>query len=315
MAATVAVATCAGGSATAARASGPGTAQIVVGPVLDIESAETLFYLRVGGPAEAVPPRSFILIQGLPPAVELSGAERAGPGTWVVSLSALEDLTVKAPAGFVGGSDIVITLFDGAGTELAVRDVHLYAKDRVATGPDSQQAEGAPSKHSEIVSLPPPAAAPGVQAEARPPPTSRASLPASTAGPAEPSDATLRRPVPSTTASLPPPVIAPAPPVAAHKPSPTPDQLLQAERLLEQGKNSFGQGNISVARQYFSRAADLGLPMAALRMAETYDPHELERARVHGPKANPAMATQWYQRAAQLGVPEAEDRLRRLGGR
>ena len=137
----VAVAMCAAGTATAVKASGPGTAQIVVGPVLDIESAETSFYLRVGGPAEAVPPRSFILIQGLPPAVELSGAERAGPGTWVVSLSALEYLTVKAPAGFVGGLDIVITLFDGAGTELAARDVHLNAKVRVATGRDSQQAE------------------------------------------------------------------------------------------------------------------------------------------------------------------------------
>jgi TPR repeat protein len=102
--------------------------------------------------------------------------------------------------------------------------------------------------------------------------------------------------------------------VAAHKPSPTPDQLAQAERLLEQGRSSFGQGNISVARQYFSRAADLGLPIAALRMAETYDPHELERAKVHGPKANAATAAQWYRRAAQFGVPEAEDRLRRLGG-
>jgi hypothetical protein len=306
---------CAAGAATAVKASGLGTAQIVVGPVLDIEAAETSFYLRVGGPAEAVPPRSFILIQGLPPAVELSGAERAGPGTWVVSLSSLEDLTVKAPAGFVGGSDIVITLFDGAGTELAVRDVHLYAKDRFVTGPDSQQAEGEPSRQSEITtgSLSPPAAGPGVQAEASPPRSSIAS-PAPIVGPAAPSDATLPRVVPSTTASLPPPVIAPVPPVAAHKPSPTPDQLAQAERLLEQGRSSFGQGNISVARQYFSRAADLGLPIAALRMAETYDPHELERAKVHGPKANAATAAQWYRRAAQFGVPEAEDRLRRLGG-
>ena len=58
MAVTVAVATCAGGTATATKASGPKTAQIVVGPVLDIEFAETSFYLRVGGPAEAVPPRN-----------------------------------------------------------------------------------------------------------------------------------------------------------------------------------------------------------------------------------------------------------------
>jgi TPR repeat protein len=116
---------------------------------------------------------------------------------------------------------------------------------------------------------------------------------------------------PEQTASIPPATDAPA---AAEKASPTPDQLAQAERLLRQGKSFLDQGNITIARQYFARAADLGLPMAALRMAEAHDPHELERANVHGPRPNISVARQWYQRAAQLGIPEAEARLRRLGG-
>lgn len=260
----VAIATWAAGAAIAVKAAGPGAPQIVVGPVLHVDSVETPFYLRVGGPSEAVPPRSYILIQGLPPSVALSECENIRPGIWAVSLSVLESLKVNVPAGFAGGSDFTITLFDGAGSELAERTVHLYAKSPVLAGPENQQADVTPPTQSAI-----------------------------------------------TMASLPP---AAAAPVTAAKLLPTPDELSQADRLLQQGKSFFDQGNISVARQYFARAADLGLPMAALRMAETYDPHELERTNVHGPRPNTSVARQWYQRAAQLGVSEAEARLRRLGG-
>src|ERR1700754_1194636 len=51
----------------------------------------------------------------------------------------------------------------------------------------------------------------------------------------------------------------------------------QANRLLQRGEDFFAQGNVAVARQFFARAADLGLPLAAFRLAETYDPLELER--------------------------------------
>ena len=58
VAVTVAVATCAGGTATATKASGPKTAQIVVGPVLDIESRGDRVLPARAGRAEAVPPRN-----------------------------------------------------------------------------------------------------------------------------------------------------------------------------------------------------------------------------------------------------------------
>jgi hypothetical protein len=91
--------------------------------------------------------------------------------------------------------------------------------------------------------------------------------------------------------------------------------LALARRLVEQGDRSFAQGNIAQARQYFMRAVDLGLAIAALKMAETYDPNELARPSVFGVRPNPAEARRWYERAVELGVPEAQTRMQRLGAR
>jgi curved DNA-binding protein CbpA len=96
---------------------------------------------------------------------------------------------------------------------------------------------------------------------------------------------------------------------------PTRAELAQAERMLEKGQQFLAQGNIVIAREYFVRAAELGLAIAALRQGETHDPEELGSSEVHGLKHDPAEAKKWYARAVELGVPEAETRLRRLGGR
>jgi TPR repeat protein len=93
------------------------------------------------------------------------------------------------------------------------------------------------------------------------------------------------------------------------------EELEQAERLVRQGDRYLAQGNIAIARQYFARAADLGLAIAALKIAETYDPNELARPNVYGVKPNPAEARRWYQRAFELNLPEAEARVQRLGTR
>jgi TPR repeat protein len=83
--------------------------------------------------------------------------------------------------------------------------------------------------------------------------------------------------------------------------------------LVRQGERYLAQGNIAIARQYFARAADLGLAIAALKIAETYDPNELARPDVYGVKPNLAEARRWYQRAFELDVPEAQARVQRLG--
>ena len=88
----------------------------------------------------------------------------------------------------------------------------------------------------------------------------------------------------------------------------------QAERLMRLGETFLSQGNIAVARQYFTRAAEAGLALAAFRLAETYDPIELARLNTRGVVADPTEARRWYQQAQSPLLPEATARLGRLGG-
>ncbi len=89
----------------------------------------------------------------------------------------------------------------------------------------------------------------------------------------------------------------------------------RAERALAQGEDYFARGSILVARQYFQRAADAGLAVAALRLAATYDPDELQRVQASGVVPDRDLARKWYQRARELGAPEADERLARLDRR
>jgi TPR repeat protein len=73
-------------------------------------------------------------------------------------------------------------------------------------------------------------------------------------------------------------------------------------------------GNIVFARQFFLRSAQMGLPRAALLLAATYDPRELQRMRARGVQPDVAEARKWYERALELGAPEAKERLANLGG-
>jgi hypothetical protein len=63
---------------------------------------------------------------------------------------------------------------------------------------------------------------------------------------------------------------------------PTKEERAQAERLVSQGERHLVDGNVSVARQYFLRAAELGLAIAALKMAETHDRRALMGVNVRG---------------------------------
>jgi hypothetical protein len=83
----------------------------------------------------------------------------------------------------------------------------------------------------------------------------------------------------------------------------------RAEQLVAQGEKYLADANIYVARQFFRRAADQGLAVAALRLAATYDTSELARLHVRGVVADPDEARKWYERARQLGASEAEIRM------
>ena len=93
----------------------------------------------------------------------------------------------------------------------------------------------------------------------------------------------------------------------------TPEDRERATRLLQKGQEHLAEANISSARLYFEKAADAGLPQAAMALAATYDGTELGRIGVRGIQADDKQARHWYERALQLGARDAEQRLRRLG--
>ena len=82
------------------------------------------------------------------------------------------------------------------------------------------------------------------------------------------------------------------------------DLRVASQRLIIRGDEQVDLGNIVLARQYFLRAAQAGLAAAAFKLAETHDPHELARLKVHGPMPDLTEAKRWYRARAILGPPK-----------
>jgi hypothetical protein len=127
---------------------------ITVAPTVNVEaSGQTQLVIAVG-PPEAVPPRSFIRLRGLPPMAALSEAYAIAPGAWAVALNALPNLMIMVPVGFSGRSEFLITLVGRDGSVLA------EAKSELAVAP--RQAETAakapvPAPAASILRAGPPA--------------------------------------------------------------------------------------------------------------------------------------------------------------
>jgi hypothetical protein len=241
---------------------------------------------------------------------------------WVVPVKAVEDLRVRMPRGVSGNSELLITLIDGDGRMLAEDSSELRITSQVALA-SAEQVALAPVEKNVSMPVEPAVVPPPEKVVVAPPPEKvvipsvpekvivpSASEKIAVASPDKAASQPLRSPDEITTSALSPSA---PPPSSRDRPAPSSDNLAQAGRLVGKGEDYLARGDIAIARQYFERAAELGLPIAALRMAETQDPRELKRRGVHGVKANLDEARRWYQRALELNVPEADVKLRRLG--
>jgi hypothetical protein len=99
----------------------------------------------------------------------------------------------------------------------------------------------------------------------------------------------------------------------SRPPELAPADKARAEAFVARGLDYLAAGNVVGARDFFERAAELGLAAAALRLAATYDPIELQRLKVQSIVPDPVLARKWYERARDLGAPEAAAQLARLG--
>jgi len=102
----------------------------------------------------------------------------------------------------------------------------------------------------------------------------------------------------------------------SNAPQLTPELRAQAEKYVQRGDEAIAGGNITVARMFYQRAAEVGLAQGALALAMTFDPNELSRwTVVGGVQPDPDMARKWYGKAYELGSVEASARLQRLSAR
>lgn len=95
-----------------------------------------------------------------------------------------------------------------------------------------------------------------------------------------------------------------------------PEDRERASGFVRKGDENIAAGNITVARLFYQRAAEIGLAQGALSLAMTFDPDELVRWKVvGGVQPDRDQARKWYERARELGAPEAATRLHRLTAR
>jgi TPR repeat protein len=86
--------------------------------------------------------------------------------------------------------------------------------------------------------------------------------------------------------------------------------------LVDRGDELMKRADVSAGRLFYERAADAGIPEAALRLGASYDPAFLTRAGIKGVQGDPALAARWYKRARDLGAAvEAEVLLNGLNSR
>jgi len=81
--------------------------------------------------------------------------------------------------------------------------------------------------------------------------------------------------------------------------------------LLRRGDEQAGLGDVSAARRLYERAAEAGSALAALRLAQTYDPTFLPAVGA-GVLADPSAARDLYAQAVALGSKDAAARLQTL---
>jgi TPR repeat protein len=81
---------------------------------------------------------------------------------------------------------------------------------------------------------------------------------------------------------------------------------LETETLVSRGDALLGIGDLTAARLFYRRGADLGDSTAALRLGETFDPAFLQQAGLGRIAGDVKSALYWYQWAHALGNGDAD---------
>jgi hypothetical protein len=91
-----------------------------------------------------------------------------------------------------------------------------------------------------------------------------------------------------------------------------PDVSAEVTGLLQKGDMLMKTGDLIIARQFYSRAFQLGAADGAMGVAKTYDPATFAELKVQGITPDAAKAAEWYEKAKAAGVTEADAALTSL---
>jgi hypothetical protein len=181
------------------------------------------------------------------------------------------------------------------------------------SGPRPNSGEGASMSSGADAPIAPETVAPSVGKEPQPaaPPASSKTEPASPSAAVAPTKVEPQPKVepPTKPAAQ---VAKPAGPQAKSIPAQAkapPVRNREIDNLLAEGDARLAEGDLEAARSAYEEAYDKGSRVAALRMAQTFDPRTAPGMRK---TASPAEAILWYQDAARKGDRGAREELDNL---
>jgi hypothetical protein len=253
-----------------------GDIQIIIPPQIRIPAAAESPLPIRIAARTATPKRAMILIRGLPASAALSVGRLFESGVWGVPVAEIDGLRIASPAEAIGKTDFSVSVVTFSGEVLAEAKSTLFIVSPQAIA-KSQPVQRPSAPEVAVVSATP----------TQPTTAEQGGL---SSGADEPR--------PRGRAPL------------------SGDALERVTMFIARGEESMKQGNLNVARLFFTRAANEGSPEAAFALATTYDPAEIATLPVAGgARADAELARKWYQKAAELGSQEASARLRRLSQR
>lgn len=270
----------------ATAANGASTVRLLAPDVVLADPGETIDLPIDVTPVEAIPDNALVRIKGLPPRVSLSAGYLVSPGTWAVPLSAIGALKASMPEGLTARAEITFLLADVDGRVHAEKQSRLIVARTGNTSPNQLAQAATITIPTLAVPLIPVGPSPGV-VKARDA-AGKGTTAISYALPALPTEAQLKIP-------------------AAVR--------LELEQILAEGDQSLLSGDHEFARRIYRLVTERGLGLAAVKMAETFDPHERGRLQISDGTEDVSLARAWYRRAADLGERRALERLKRLDAR
>jgi hypothetical protein len=152
------------GAAGGTRLAQQARARITVPPTITAEPASQVALPIEVGPAQALPPNSFVRLRGLPASVSLSEGHVVSAGSWAVPLFGLATLKASIPAGVSGRADVIVSLMSIDGVQLAEAQTALLVGPPAA--PASSDTGPSPAIEPKSAGPPPP---PAPVPAARPP--------------------------------------------------------------------------------------------------------------------------------------------------